>query len=80
MMFVINLILNNMKDLTNIPERFHILFESDYNKGIDSKMNSLQRSNLNDLFLEYNKWNIQQAIDKLKPITEEVIKGFIDID
>jgi hypothetical protein len=69
-----------MKDLTNIPERFHILFESDYNKGIDSKMNSLQRSNLNDLFLEYNKWNIQQAIDKLKPITEEVIKGFIDID
>lgn len=80
MMFVINLILNNMKDLTNIPERFHILFESDYNAGIDSKMNSLQRSNLNDLFLEYNKWNIQQAIDKLKPITEEVIKGFIDID
>jgi len=79
-MFVINLILNNMKDLTNIPERFHILFESDYNAGIDSKMNSLQRSNLNDLFLEYNKWNIQQAIDKLKPITEEVIKGFIDID
>jgi hypothetical protein len=69
-----------MKDLTNIPERFHILFESDYNAGIDSKMNSLQRSNLNDLFLEYNKWNIQQAIDKLKPITEEVIKGFIDID
>ena len=69
-----------MKKLANIPERFHILFESDYNAGINSKMNSLQRSNLNDLFLEYNKWNVQQAIDKLKPITEEVIKGFIDID
>jgi len=69
-----------MKDLTNTPERFHILFESDYNAGIDSKMNSLQRGSLNDLFLEYNKWNVQQAIDKLKPITQEVIRGFIDID
>ena len=70
-----------MKNLANIPERFHILFESDYNAGIDSKMNSLQRGSLNDLFLEYNKWNIQQAIDKLKPVVkEEVIRGFIDID
>jgi hypothetical protein len=67
-----------MKNLENIPERFHILFESDYNAGIDSKMKSLQRGALNDLFLEYNKWNIQQAIDKLKPIKEEVIRGFID--
>ena len=67
-----------MKDLTNIPEQFHILFESDYNAGIDSKMNSLQRGNLNDLFLEYNKWNIQQAINKNKPVKEEVITGFID--
>jgi hypothetical protein len=69
-----------MKDISNIPERFHILFESDYKAGIDSNMKSLQRGALNDLFLEYNKWNIQQAIDKLKPITQEVTRGFIDID
>lgn len=66
-----------MKDLTNIPERFHILFETDYNAGVDSKMKSLQRMELNNIFLEYNKWDVQRMIDSEKIIVEETIVGFV---
>jgi hypothetical protein len=66
-----------MKDLTNIPERFHILFETDYNAGVDSEMKSLQRMELNNIFLEYNKWDVQRMIDSQKIIVEETIVGFI---
>ena len=63
-----------MKDLINIPEKFHILFNSDWNKGVESEMTSMSKSDMNNLFLEYNRWNIQQA---LKPaVKEEVIIGF----
>jgi hypothetical protein len=51
-----------MRDLTNIPDRFHILFTSDWNKGNESKMSSTMKSEMNNLYLEYNRWNIQQAI------------------
>ncbi len=67
-----------MKDLTNIPERFHCLFLSDWNKGDESKMKIIQRSYMVDLFLEYNRWDIQQIIDSKKPIEPEFIGGFID--
>lgn len=65
-----------MKDLTKIPERFHILFNSDWNKGDESEMTSLQRTEMHDLYLEYNRWSIQQAI---KPIIKEepVNIGFV---
>lgn len=66
-----------MKDLTNIPERFHCLFTSDWNKGIDSEMKSLQRMELNIIFLEYNKWDVQRIINSKKIIIEETIVGFI---
>lgn len=63
-----------MKDLSTIPEKFHILFNSDWNKGVESEMTSMNKSELNELYLEYNKWNIQQS---LKPVVkEEVIIGF----
>jgi hypothetical protein len=66
-----------MKDLTNIPERFHILFNSDWNKANDSTMTSMSRSDINNLYLEYNRWNIQQVIAP-KIIQEEQINvGFI---
>jgi hypothetical protein len=68
-----------MKDLTNIPERFHILFtDVSWSSGNESKMGALQRSNINQLYLEYNKWSIEQIINP--PSTnneEEVVKGFI---
>lgn len=51
-----------MRDLTQIPDRFHILFTSDWNKGNESTMTSTERSKMNELHLEYNRWNIQQAI------------------
>jgi len=65
-----------MKDLTNIPEKYHLLFTTDWNMGVDSKMKILQRAELNDLFLEYNKWNIQRIIYSNKNV-EETIVGFI---
>lgn len=68
-----------MKDLSNIPEEFHILFTSDWNKGTESKMTSLQRAEIGELYLKYNKYVIQQS---LRPIpkenqNDEVITGFV---
>ncbi len=67
-----------MKDLTNIPERFHCLFTTDWNKGDESKMKTIERIYMVDLFLEYNKWHIEQMIDLKKPIQSEYTGGFID--
>jgi hypothetical protein len=66
-----------MKDLTNIPEKFHILFNSDWNEGDKSKMTSTNRSDINNLYLEYNKWVIQQTLSSKIEKEEEVIMGFI---
>jgi hypothetical protein len=66
-----------MKDLTNIPEKFHILFNSDWNKGNESGMSSTNRSDINNLYLEYNKWVIQQTLSSKIEKEEEVIMGFI---
>jgi hypothetical protein len=52
-----------MRDLTQIPERFHILFTSDWNKGNESTMSSIERGRMGELYLEYNRWSIQQAIN-----------------
>lgn len=66
-----------MKHLTNIPERFHILFNSDWNKGNESEMNSMNKSDINNLYLEYNRWVIQQALASKIVQEEEVIMGFV---
>jgi hypothetical protein len=68
-----------MKNINNTPEKFHILFECDWNKGVDSKMSTIQRGPLNDLFLEYIRWQVKNEIN-LTSTKEEVIQGFIDID
>jgi len=65
-----------MKNLDNIPERFHILFSSDWNKGNESEMTSMSKSDMNNLFLEYNRWNIQQVLAPKIIQKEEVIIGF----
>jgi hypothetical protein len=67
-----------MRDLTNIPERFHVLFTTDWNKGNESKMNSIQRGQMGDLYLEYNRWEIQQSIRNKKPDEPETMVGFVD--
>jgi hypothetical protein len=65
-----------MKDLTNIPEKYHLLFTTDWNMGVDSKMKILQRAELNNLFLEYNKWDIQRIFNS-KKIIDDTIVGFV---
>ncbi len=67
-----------MKDLTNIPERFHHLFTTDWNKGSESTMKNIQRSEMVDLFLEYNRWDIQRIINSKKPVQQENMVGFVD--
>jgi len=67
-----------MKDLTNIPERFHCLFLTDWNNGNESEMKSIDRSEMGDLFLEYNRWDIQRMIDSKKPVQQENMVGFVD--
>jgi hypothetical protein len=67
-----------MKDLTNIPERFHCLFLTDWNNGNESEMRSIDRSEMGDLFLEYNRWDIQRMIDSKKPVQKEIMVGFVD--
>ena len=66
-----------MIDLTTIPERFHILFTSDWNKGNDSSMNSVQRGLMNELFLEYHHWDVKQKLSFKEIKDDEIITGFI---
>jgi uncharacterized protein YecA (UPF0149 family) len=66
-----------MKDLTNIPEEFHILFTSDWNKGNECKMSSTQRMYMGELYLKYNKWSIQEAMKPVSKQTDEIITGFV---
>jgi len=67
-----------MKDLTNIPERFHVLFTTDWNTGNESEMKSTQRGDMNDLYLEYNRWVIREAVKKAQPDDPEIMVGFVD--
>jgi hypothetical protein len=65
-----------MKDLSKIPEKFHILFtDVSWSKGNESKLSSLQRGDMNQLYLEYNSWCIQEALKK--PVQEIASIGFI---
>ena len=68
-----------MKDLSTIPKEFHVLFTSDWNKGEESTMTSNERMYMGELYLQYNKWSIQQAINpksKEEPNTE-IVLGFV---
>jgi len=68
------------KDLNEIPEKFHILFTSDWNQGNDSELLPLQRAKLNELNLEYNRWSINESIRKSKLVKEEeFVGGFVKL-
>lgn len=58
-------------NLNEIPERFHILFNSDWNAGVHSTMNNEDRMECAKLYNEYNKWVIQETIRKSTPTKEE---------
>jgi len=64
-----------MKDLTNIPEKYHVLFTTDWNMGSDSTMTSIQRTQMNQLYLEYNNWSIQKpTMETTVILTDEMIE------
>jgi len=43
------------KDLSDIPEIYHILWRTDWNWGPYSNMDMTDRMKLNNLWLEYNR-------------------------
>ena len=63
--------------INEIPDRYLILFLSDWNQGEQSEMKSIERSHLNNLWLEYNKWDIQRKrkIEITSILTPEIIEG-----
>jgi hypothetical protein len=70
--------MKTLEELTNeIPDRYSILFLSDWNQGEQSEMKSIERSHLNNLWLEYNKWDIQRKrkIEITSILTPEIIEG-----
>jgi hypothetical protein len=70
--------MNNEINLNEIPERFHVIFTTDWNDGNHSEMTSMQRAAINDIFLEYNKWKIQQILKQNSSTNEDEIQlGFV---
>lgn len=65
-----------MKDLTSIPEKYHPLFTTDWNQGSNSKMTSLERGEMSQLFLEYMRWEVKHNLAPEEP-EKELIVGFI---
>ena len=61
-----------MIDIDLIPTKYHILFDmdNDWNKGNDSKMLSLERGRMLQLWLEYNHDEIKRRL-KLEGSNEQ---------
>ena len=70
-----------MKNLDLIPTKYQILFDldNDWNKGNDSKMSSLERARMAELWLEYNRWDLQQSLkgDPLEDETKVLYEDFV---
>ena len=68
-----------MNNLDNIPKEYHILFTTDWNNGNNSSMSSIQRGELNELHLKYNRYMINQLLNPVpdKIENEPVTTGFI---
>jgi len=63
-----------------IPEQFIEVFETDWNKGNDSKLSAMERCRIHSLYLEYNKWAMLQEISEIRPLKMNQAIGFIDVD
>ena len=64
-------------DLTSMPEHFRVLFTTDWNWGRHSTMKVEDRMLLQEIWNDYNRWDIQRMIDSKKIIIEKPIVGFI---
>jgi len=63
-------------DLTSIPEHFRALFTTDWNWGNHSTMKVEDRMFLQEIWNDYNRWDIQRMIDSKKIKFEDIIVGF----
>lgn len=62
----------------NIPDKYRILVETDWNAGNESKMTSIERGQLNQLWLEYLHYQINKEINKTSDQIEGPAVGFPD--
>lgn len=69
--------MNKKPDFSEIPEKFHILFNSDWNNGANSSMKMEDRMDCQQLYLEYNKWVIQKVIELTSTKEENKPVGFV---
>lgn len=63
--------------MKEVPQRFNELFSSDWNTGENSKLSSLERGRLHELYLEYLHWDMG---NKVKELPESVEGGFTDFN
>ena len=60
-----------------IPKKYERLKESDWNKGDFSTLSPLERVELMNLWLNYNKWEVVNLRER-GPSNNEIQVGFID--
>ena len=69
--------MNNQKNLENIPTKYHSVFTTDWNKGEESTMTAMEKCLMNELYLDYMRWDTFQRrqveiCDSI--LTEEMIE------
>lgn len=60
-----------------IPKKYESLRDSNWNKGNLSTLSPLERLELMNLWLDYNKWDVLN-MRKRDPSNDEIQVGFID--
>lgn len=63
--------------MKEIPVRFNIVFNSDWNNGNNSKLSSLERAEIHNLYLEYLHWDMK---NKVKEVENRIEGGFSDFN
>lgn len=63
-------------DLTTIPQKYRVLFTTDWNWGKYSKMPMNERINLHELNKEYHHTDVLSRLFEKKPKDEKVLLGF----
>lgn len=62
-------------DIDEIPERYRSLFTTDWNWGVNSTMKMSDRLAMNDLYLEYQRWDTARRINRKKKKDDEIFLG-----
>ena len=65
-----------MKNLNGLTEQeYDLVFNTDWNKGNESEMSSLQRAMIHDLFLKYLRHYTQRISEEEN---NTIVRGFVD--